>query len=420
MTITEAEMMNRTFGCELEYEGISQSTAAKTVAEVTGGTTRYVGGTYGTWEVAMPDGRKWKVVSDGSLRGTSSETVTPVMTVADLDTLQKVVRALRRKGAKANSRTGLHVHVGAADFTAENVKNLVKTFYKQETLILKAAGTLPARIERYTQKTDHGFVDKICRMRNPTMDGINRAWFGTFTPHPYHYESHRYHALNLNNLWNDKGTVEFRFWEGTTDHKRVAANVLFCLLLVARAKDAKASSAKSQRPYNEASAKYDFRVFLLRLGANGPMFKSMRKILMANLPGSAAWKDGRHDKPRANAEAQTGAEARRRGRGRYSDPFHAPASAHGCAALRRERDRWRSGDAPKCRQRASCNRGLHQPPRGTDRCDKPRPAKRPPPKAIFRLSRRADATRGALFAREYRWADAARRFRHGKQVNTKD
>ena len=33
---------------------------------------------------------------------------------------------------------------------------------------------------------------------------------------------------------------------------------------------------------------------------------------------------------------------------------------------------------------------------------------------------RSDATRGALFAREYRWADAARRFGHGKQVNTKD
>ena len=48
MTITEAEMMNRTFGCELEYEGIGQSTAAKTVAEVTGGTARFVGGSSGT------------------------------------------------------------------------------------------------------------------------------------------------------------------------------------------------------------------------------------------------------------------------------------------------------------------------------------------------------------------------------------
>ena len=71
--------------------------------------------------------------------------------------------------------------------------------------------------------------------------------------------------------------------------------------------------------------------------------------------------------PERGGTAQTGAEARRRGRGRYSDPFHAPASAHGCAALRRERDRWRSGDAPKCRQRASCNRGKCREARRTAR-----------------------------------------------------
>ena len=55
---------------------------------------------------------------------------------------------------------------------------------------------------------------------------------------------------------------------------------------------------------------------------------------------------------------------------------------------------WRR-DVP--RQRASCNRGLHRPPRGTDRCEKPRTAKRPPPKAIFRLASGADATRRAAF-----------------------
>ena len=161
MTITEAEMASRTFGCELEYEGISQERAAKTVAEVTGGTARFEGYHLHNWTVTMPDGRKWQVVSDGSLCGTSAEVVTPIMTVADLETLQQVVRALRRKGARANSRTGLHVHVGAADFGPSAVKNLVRTFYKQEELILKAAGTLPERITRYTRKTDHGFVDKI-------------------------------------------------------------------------------------------------------------------------------------------------------------------------------------------------------------------------------------------------------------------
>ena len=253
--------MSRTFGCELEYEGISQATAAKVVADATGGTARYEGTHLSNWVVAMPDGRRWQVVSDGSLNG-GAEVVTPILKTSDFDTLQKVVREPRHHGAKANARTGLHVHVGAADFTPAELKNLVRTFYKQEELILKAAGTEASRIARYTRKTDHAFVEKICRMATPTMQKINEAWFGRYNPNPYHYDDHRYRALNLNNLWG--------------------AN-------------AKASSAKNPRPYSEASAKYDFRVFLIRLGANGKLFKTMRFHLCKNLPGSAAWKDGRHD-----------------------------------------------------------------------------------------------------------------------------
>ncbi len=295
MTVTEAEMAERTFGCELEYEGISQERAAKAVAEVVGGTAVYEGRHLSNWTVTQPDGRKWQVVSDGSLCGTSSETVTPILKWADIETLQKVVRALRRAGARANSRTGLHIHIGAADFKPTELKNLVRTFYKQEELILKAAGTEAARIARYTRKTDHAFVDKICRMRNPTMDAINAAWFGRLNTHPYHYDEHRYRALNLNNLWDAKRTVEFRFFNGTTHAGEVKTAVQLAMLICLRAKAAKASSAKNPRPYSEASAKYDFRVFLLRLGANGDLFKTMRHHLCKNLPGSAAWKDGRHD-----------------------------------------------------------------------------------------------------------------------------
>ncbi|MCR5414319.1 MAG: amidoligase family protein [Kiritimatiellae bacterium] len=295
MTITEAELASLTFGCELEYEGISQSAAARTVAETVGGTARYEGRHLSNWVVEMPDGRKWQIVSDGSLCGSSAEVVTPILRIADMDTLQKVVRAMRRARAKVNARTGLHVHVGAQGMSPAQIKNLVKTFYKQEELILKAAGTQPTRIARYTRKTDHAFVDKICRLRKPTMNAINLAWFGRYTPHPYHYDDHRYRALNLNNLWNDKGTVEFRYHEQSLNAGKIRAAVLLDLLIVLRAKMAKASSAKNPRPYSEASAKYDFRVFLLRLGAIGPYFKNPRKHLMANLPGSAAWKDGRHD-----------------------------------------------------------------------------------------------------------------------------
>ena len=295
MTITEAELASLTFGCELEYEGITQERAAKVVAQVTGGTARYEGYHLHNWTVTTGDGRKWQVVSDGSLWG-GAEVVTPIMTYADMETLQEVVRAMRKAKAKVNSRTGLHVHVGAQGMTPTQIKNLVKIFYKQETLILKATGTQQCRIDSYTRKTDLGFVDKICKMANPTMAKLADAYYTGYSDRHSHYSRARYHALNLHNLWNgNKGTVEFRYHEQSLHAGVIRAAVLIDLLMVLKAKSAKAASAKNPRPYSEASAKYDFRVFLLRLGANGETFKSMRKHLCKNLPGSAAWKDGRHD-----------------------------------------------------------------------------------------------------------------------------
>ena len=135
MTVTEAELASLTFGCELEYEGISQSTAATVVAETVGGTARYEGSHLSNWVVTMPDGRRWQVVSDGSLRG-GAEVVTPILRIADMETLQEVVRKMRKAHAKVNERTGLHVHVGAQGMTPKQIKNLVRLFYKQETLIL--------------------------------------------------------------------------------------------------------------------------------------------------------------------------------------------------------------------------------------------------------------------------------------------
>ena len=127
------------------------------------------------------------------------------------------------------------------------------------------------------------------------MEKINTAWFGRYNPHPYHYDEHRYRALNLNNLWDSKGTVEFRYHEQSLNAGKIRAAVLIDLLMVLKAKNAKAASAKNPRPYSETSAKYDFRVFLLRLGAIGEYFKNPRKHWMKNLPGSAAWKNGRRD-----------------------------------------------------------------------------------------------------------------------------
>ena len=294
MTLTEAELSEMTFGIELEYDRISTRKAAETVAAAVRGTYHYEGAHLSNWVVTMPDGRKWNCETDASVsRG--SETVSPILRFSDIPMLQDVVRALRRAGAKAGGGAGLHIHVGAAQMTPKQIQNLVKIFYKQEELIVKGCGTAENRLGWYTRRTDREFVDKMLKIRNPTMANLADAYYHGQNRYS-HYSDARYRTLNLHNLWNgNKHTVEFRFFEATTHAGEIRTNALLALSIVRKAMDAKAASARNQRPYNAASARYDLRVFLLRLGWIGEMFKAPRKHLLKRMPGSAAWKDGRHD-----------------------------------------------------------------------------------------------------------------------------
>ncbi|MDD5698129.1 MAG: amidoligase family protein [Victivallaceae bacterium] len=285
----------QTFGTELEYVRISRQKAAEAIQSVVGGQVRYAGGQYDAWECQAEDGRVWKCVNDASLIDAPSnrraEVVTPILKYEDIETLQQVVRALRHAGARATSCCSQHVHLGMEDSTPEQVANLAKMFYKQEELILKALGTSDARLNQYTRRTDDTFIERISRRKPRTDSELNEAWFGYRNPNPAHYDHSRYHDLNLANLWRIK-TAEVRCAEGSTHSGEIKSVIIFCLALAVKAKNSKAASA-AKREYNPASAKYDFRVFLLRLGLSGKEFKNVRYHLLKRLPGSAAWKHGR-------------------------------------------------------------------------------------------------------------------------------
>lgn len=186
MTNTIEAAKALTFGTELEYTNISRERAARAIHTVVGGTVRYTGGSYDEWTVIAPDGRHWKAISDGSLtdRATSAEVVTPLLKWDDLETLQAVVRALRHAGAKTPDCTSQHVHVGIADFDARQIANIARIFYKQEELILKAAGTLERRLQHYTRRTDRAFIERLEKAKPTTRDALNRAWFGYANPPP--------------------------------------------------------------------------------------------------------------------------------------------------------------------------------------------------------------------------------------------
>jgi len=292
----------QTFGTELEYVRISRQKAAEAIQSVVGGQVRYVGGPYDAWECRAENGQTWKCVNDSSLIDAPSnrraEVVTPILKYEDIETLQQIVRALRHAGARATSCCSQHVHLGMEDSTPEQVANLAKMFYKQEELILKALGTSDARLNQYTRRTDDAFIDRISRRKPRTDSELNEAWFGRRNPNPAHYDHTRYRDLNLANLWRIK-TAEIRAAEGSTHAGEIKSVIVFCLALAVKAKNSKAASA-AKREYNPASAKYDFRVFLLRLGLSGKEFKNVRYHLLKRLPGSAAWKYGR---PTENANA---------------------------------------------------------------------------------------------------------------------
>ena len=177
MTNTIETAKALTFGTELEYTNISRERAARAIHTVVGGTVRWSGGHYDEWTVIAPDGRHWKAISDGSLtdRATSAEVVTPILRWDDLDTLQAVVRALRHAGAKTPECTSQHVHVGIGDFDARQIANIARIFYKQEELILKAAGTLERRLRHYTQRTDREFIARLEKAKPTTREALNRA-----------------------------------------------------------------------------------------------------------------------------------------------------------------------------------------------------------------------------------------------------
>ena len=61
------------FGVEIECTGLTRSAAAKAVAKVIGGSPEHFGGSYDRYDVYDSQGRRWKIMSDASIRCTNKK-----------------------------------------------------------------------------------------------------------------------------------------------------------------------------------------------------------------------------------------------------------------------------------------------------------------------------------------------------------
>lgn len=125
-------------------------------------------------------------MADASLSGSaySGEIVSPILTYQDVDALQQVVRAAREVGARADSSSGIHIHVDGSRFDAKGVTNLVKMVHKQERLLETALGVSEARLGRYCKPIDGAFLQRLEARRPRTLADVNEAWYGHRNPAP--------------------------------------------------------------------------------------------------------------------------------------------------------------------------------------------------------------------------------------------
>ena len=291
------DLRAQTFGVEIEMIGITRSKAAKTIAAYFGKESTHYGGTYDTYQAGDSKGRTWKAMSDSSIKAEKknggrasdlykTEVVTPILRYEDIEDLQEVLRRLRKAGAIVNESTGIHIHIGAENFTPATLCNLLKNIRSKEDILYKAIQVKNSRVY-YCKKTNQALIEMIEKHRPTTREKLADLWYQEAPDgRERQYNESRYHGLNLHAYFT-KGTVEFRLFNSTLHAGELKAYIQFCLAVTAKAINTSKASSKPSVSDNE---KYTFRCWLLRLGLNGDEFKTCRHHLLKNLEGNSAWR----------------------------------------------------------------------------------------------------------------------------------
>lgn len=302
-TVDNRLMKSLTFGCELEFTGITRGQATNVVAEFFGTATSYEGEGYDKRTIRDHCGRKWAIMRDSSIlpqrKGPGYagsdykvELVTPILYYSDIEDLQQIVRDLRHAGGMVNRSCGMHVHIGAERFTPATLRNLSNLFANNEDMIYKALQVDDDhRNTTYCKKTSESYLKKLNERKPKSTEALSMIWYNeiTYTARHNHYDDSRYRGLNLHAFFT-KGTVEFRLFNGTLHAGKVKSYIQFCLALSQQAIRQKRASTKKVTSTNE---KYAFRCWMLRLGLIGDEFRTCRSFFLKHLNGNSAWRYGR-------------------------------------------------------------------------------------------------------------------------------
>ena len=200
------EMKKQTIGVEIEMNHITREKASKLAADFFGtGRYEYTDGRngYSTWSAWDESGREWKFQKDVSIAGPDSEKcelVTPILTYADMELLQELIRRLRKAGAKSDATRGcgVHIHIGAKGHTPQTLRNLANIMASHESLLTESLALDHYRVGRYCKPVDENFLREVNRKKPETMARLADIWYGSQDEdygRSQHYNGSRYHML---------------------------------------------------------------------------------------------------------------------------------------------------------------------------------------------------------------------------------
>ena len=309
---TERQIENlkkQTIGVEIEMNHITRERAAKLAADhFDTGRYEYTASRngYSTWSAWDAQGREWKFQKDVSIAGCDAEKcelVTPILKYEDIETLQELVRKLRKAGAisHAGIGAGVHIHIGANGHTPQTLRNLANLMASHERLIADALKIDQGRMNRYCRTVNPQFIEQLNRKKPTNMAQFADIWYtanGANYGRNQHYNDSRYHMLNYHATFT-KGTIEFRLFQFDKPANgrknglhagQLKSYIQLCLALSEMAKGLRTASPKPQQTENP---KFAMRTWLIRLGLVGEEFATARNFLTKNLDGDAAFRFGR-------------------------------------------------------------------------------------------------------------------------------
>ena len=164
----------------------------------------------------------------------------------------------------------LTVEVPMTNHTGSSIRNLINLVYTRADLLNKALGT--------SFRVDAGLIQALKDEASVlTKESLLAAIAA--------YEDE--HSKAIDGLTITQERITFGTLPETNDTEMLRTFTILCGMMNKQALDQKRIQAKT---VNEENEKYALRIWLTRLGMNGPEYKEARRILMANLTGHSAFR----------------------------------------------------------------------------------------------------------------------------------